>query len=785
MKKQNTIIVAICIFCVIASLAYADISTLNTNMNNINGLYNLSLNNLSWSLLGNSWMPNNLLLQRMSSGNIFNTTSMLYNPLLQSPMSYLYSNPNSRMNYGYNLPSIMPFTTNFGGITSGGLLAANPLTNIYSFGSNLANLYTGNLWNITVPMVTSGWGPTSIGPVYNNYLYAVPSSGLSSVVNKYNPSINYYNTSTGGSAGIPAYSWGAGSSYGLYQSVSPNFSISGGGGSYYSGGYGMAYGGFASYNYIPSSNIGYSTGGSKDINNFRQNIDNDYLPIATDVTYEGLFYDYYFDTGQQEECTELFCPSYMPAVTADPLSGDKEYFMSVGLNSGIKKEDFHRKKLNLVVVLDVSGSMSSRFNSYYYDRFGDKHVVEAGEDLSQTKMEVADEALVALIDHLNAEDRFGLVLFNGSAWTHHSLALIGETNVQQLKNDIMGISASGSTNLASGMQMATSKFTPFIDIDHTEYENRIIFLTDMMPNTGDTSSKGLLGMAKNNANNKIYSTFIGIGVDFNTELVEYITKIRGANYYSVFSPTRFREQMDEEFEFMVTPLVFNLELSFASVGFQIEKVYGSPEADESTGELMKVNTLFPSKTTEGGTKGGIIILKLSRLDPNSITAEDANQIELNVSYEDRLGDAHSTSEIITFGDIQPEYFESSGIRKGILLTRYANLLKNWIIDERTSLKDDVPVESFMGEEDGMSCIPIYTSVEPYVAYRCYPPTSPIPLEASVNLGQWERQSTALRVSDPYKQSFTAFKAYFEAEMAAIGDSTLSQEVDVLDKLSTY
>ena len=43
-------------------------------------------------------------------------------------------------------------------------------------------------------------------------------------------------------------------------------------------------------------NIGFSVGGAKDINNFRENIKNGYLPVPTDVTYEGLFYDYYFDT---------------------------------------------------------------------------------------------------------------------------------------------------------------------------------------------------------------------------------------------------------------------------------------------------------------------------------------------------------------------------------------------------------------------------------------------------------------------------------------------------------
>ena len=55
--------------------------------------------------------------------------------------------------------------------------------------------------------------------------------------------------------------------------------------------------------------LGFSVGGSKDINNFRENVANGYLPIPTDVTYEGLFYDYYFDTGKTEECGELFCPA--------------------------------------------------------------------------------------------------------------------------------------------------------------------------------------------------------------------------------------------------------------------------------------------------------------------------------------------------------------------------------------------------------------------------------------------------------------------------------------------
>ena len=45
--------------------------------------------------------------------------------------------------------------------------------------------------------------------------------------------------------------------------------------------------------------------------NFRENIEQGYMPLPTDVTYEGLFYDYYFETGQMEACEKLFAKSAM------------------------------------------------------------------------------------------------------------------------------------------------------------------------------------------------------------------------------------------------------------------------------------------------------------------------------------------------------------------------------------------------------------------------------------------------------------------------------------------
>ena len=89
--------------------------------------------------------------------------------------------------------------------------------------------------------------------------------------------------------------------------------------------------------------IGFAVGGAKDISNFRKNIENNYLPLPTDITYEGLFYEYFFETGEKELCQKLFCPSYTYAISKDPFSQEEDYYLLVGLNTGIKASEFQRK----------------------------------------------------------------------------------------------------------------------------------------------------------------------------------------------------------------------------------------------------------------------------------------------------------------------------------------------------------------------------------------------------------------------------------------------------------
>ncbi|MFH1769753.1 MAG: VWA domain-containing protein [Parcubacteria group bacterium] len=513
-----------------------------------------------------------------------------------------------------------------------------------------------------------------------------------------------------------------------------------------------------------NESIGFSVGGAKDINNFRENIKNDYLPLPTDITYEGLFYDYYFDTGQEDECDELFCPSYSYAVTADPLSEDDEYYLAVGLNSGIKESDFERKRLNLIIVLDISGSMSSPFDKYYYDQFGNYIETPAYEESNKTKMEVATESIVGLLGHLNDDDKFGMVLFDDGAYMAKQLGYIGETDMDSLEDHILDLMPQGGTYMSSGMEMATDMLDEYHKVDQSIYENRIIFLTDAQPNIGELSEDGLLRMMDDNSNDNVHTTFIGIGVDFNTELIESITKTRGANYYSVHSSRDFKKRMDDEFEYMVTPLVFDLKLELDSGGYRIDNVYGSPEADKATGRIMYVNTLFPSSSEDGETKGGIVLIKLLR------TRSDAD-MELTVSYEDREGrEYENTQEIILGGS--NEHFDNDGIRKAVLLSRYADLMKNWTFDERNHYDKPIPMP-LIGYDDGI------IAPEPCLI-REVPSCPPYP-----QLGRWERESVALRIDSHYKDIFEDFAEYFEDEMKEINDRDLNQELDILKYLIDY
>jgi len=369
---------------------------------------------------------------------------------------------------------------------------------------------------------------------------------------------------------------------------------------------------FRPSSFAADDSLGMATGGAADVTNVRENIRSGYTPQPDALATEGLFYDYYFQTGGTAPETEaLFAPQYASALSEHPLTDEVEPYVAVGLDSNVSAAKFERPDLDLVAVLDISGSMDSQFDQYYYDEHRRRRETDAGEE---TKLSAAIESLCALTEQLEADDRLGVVLYNNRSHVAKPLRDVDTTDLPAIRQHIREITASGGTNLADGFEAAWELLA---DTPAEGREQRVVFMTDMMPNAGATDEGELTSLFADAASTGVHTTFVGMGLDENADLVAALSGIRGANHYFVTSGEEFRQRLGAEFAYMVTPLVYDLALELDTEGCAIEAVAGSPSADSATGRLMHVGTLFPSPKQDGETRGGIVLVRLDRDAPTA------------------------------------------------------------------------------------------------------------------------------------------------------------------------
>jgi Ca-activated chloride channel family protein len=153
---------------------------------------------------------------------------------------------------------------------------------------------------------------------------------------------------------------------------------------------------------------------------------------------------------------------------------------------------------------------------------------------------------------------------------------------------------------------------------------------------------------------------------------------------------------------------------------------------------MKVSTLFPSKAEGGEVKGGVVLIKLKK-----ILSE--RSMRLKVTYGDKENAQHLDETEVEIREGESEFYQGPDVRKAILLSRYSDLLKNWLIDE---------IKGVEGKEKVQPAVTLETGIV-----------------VPVKLGKWERQSIPLHVSDHYKNLFKLFGTYFKKEMKSVEGSS--------------
>jgi Ca-activated chloride channel family protein len=274
-----------------------------------------------------------------------------------------------------------------------------------------------------------------------------------------------------------------------------------------------------------------------------------------------------------------------------------------------------------------------------------------------------------------------------------------------------------------------------------DVERRVVFMTDMMPNTGTTGDSELTQLFADAAAEGVHTTFVGMGLDANAELADTLSGIRGANHYFIHSAAEFERRLGEEFDYMVTPLVYDLNLDLDADGYEIEAVHGSPSADAATDRLMHVGTLFPSAKQDGEARGGVVLVRLEQ------TSSDAD-LDLVASWTERDGGEYTERVTVDVPDESSTYAHE-GVRKAVALARYARELRTWAAD----LHDRA--DAATGVDDWL-----------------------LPDQR----GQHERESVPLVVPDRYTERFDQLRSYLADEMAAVDDESMQQEVELLETL---
>ncbi|MEF2143876.1 MAG: VWA domain-containing protein [Desulfovibrionaceae bacterium] len=185
----------------------------------------------------------------------------------------------------------------------------------------------------------------------------------------------------------------------------------------------------------------------------------------------------------------------------------------------IRLADQPARSVDLVVVLDRSGSM-------------------AGE-----KIEDARRAVNELISGLGDTDRIALVSYSTDVTVHTPLTHAGPGNRALLESMVRGIVANGGTNLGGGLDMGMALMDQGGD---SRRLGRVVLVSDGHANHGVTSPAELGRMARR-AHSRGYSvTTVGVGVDYNEQLMATVADEGGGNYYFLENPAAFAEVFQRE-----------------------------------------------------------------------------------------------------------------------------------------------------------------------------------------------------------------------------------------------
>jgi Ca-activated chloride channel family protein len=277
-----------------------------------------------------------------------------------------------------------------------------------------------------------------------------------------------------------------------------------------------------------------------------------------------------------------------------PFDKDNEVVLLTGLKAPAADKD-NRQPLNLCAVLDISGSM-------------------AGDKIERMK-----RTTQILIDHLTEQDRLGIVIFSTNYTKLASASAMTTERKDELKARVAKLHATNATNISGALLLG------FETLGVKENAiNRVLLLTDGLPNNGETTIDGLSSLVSTGPKGISVST-IGFGTDHDPALMQAMAQAGGGNYYFIENADQINSAFAQELGGLITCFAQNIkiEVDFKPCVKDVEVLNKAWEwtyeddklivrlpdlfAEESKGILTKVtlekrDQAFPRDTTIGDVK---------------------------------------------------------------------------------------------------------------------------------------------------------------------------------------
>lgn len=400
---------------------------------------------------------------------------------------------------------------------------------------------------------------------------------------------------------------------------------------------------------------GVAQGGAQDFGQFRAILDAGELPGPETLDDLGFFNEHKLEL-PAADCGEDICLHGELGVMGNMINGSNCTLVMLGMNTPIDPSELERLPLNLAIAVDTSGSME-----------GDS-------------IEYVREGLYRMLDDLGPDDRVSIIAFeDGAELVIESVA--GDD--PELPLAIGSLEADGSTNIYDGLRVAYEAVAAHAD---PALQNRVILLSDGKATSGITSSTRLVEMsaAYNAAGYGL--TTIGMGGDFDPELMRDLAEKGAGAFYFLEDPAAVQEVFEEEVATFLVPLARNVELSLqVDPGYSLRAIYGTKQAEAwgNAGQISIPILQIAHRTSvdddEGGRRGGggAIIAELVPSDPSRV--EEAGTVgRITMAWDEPGTDERRETTVKITSSLEPGQtpeaglFSFAGVEKGfVMLNVYA------------------------------------------------------------------------------------------------------------------